>query len=117
MSNQPDSVDLRPNMVFGIADDKSDLSYAIDVLQQAGIECGAEGSRIWAYTLLSADPHRAQQVISASHRYRTGDLHVFLVERPFDYLSGDMDPAEVQRFFAWRDGLRARNRRRTPFPQ
>ncbi len=94
---------------FAIADDVPDHDYAIEVLSAAGIEASAEGSRFWGYVMFATDPNRAQSIVSQSHRFRTGDLHLFLLQYPRAH-TRQFHPEDVRRFHEWRLGLRTRGR-------
>ena len=94
--------------LFAMAQDIPDLDLAREVLATAGVELTAEGSRIHGYSLCVDDPDRARSAISSSHRFRTGDLRLFLLQYPL-CLSQRMHPDDVRGFWEWRRGLAARD--------
>jgi hypothetical protein len=94
---------------FAIADDGPDLDYALEVLSAAGIEASADGSRIGGYMIYATDPNRAQSVISQSHRFRTGDLHVFFLQHP-RVNTRQLHDDDLRRYHEWRLGLRTQGR-------
>jgi hypothetical protein len=95
--------------LFAIAPDIPDLALAREVLAAAGVEMTAEGSRTRGCSLCVDDPDRARNAISCSHRFRTGDLRLFLLQYP-RLLSQPMHPDDVRGFWEWRRSLTARDR-------
>ena len=70
---------------IGLADDTEDIHYVHTLMTGAGIKSGGgEGSRVWGYTILVdvSEREAARALIVQSHRFRTGDLHVFMLEHP-----------------------------------
>lgn len=94
--------------LFAIAQDTPDRALAGEVLAAAGVEMTAEGSRTRGYSLCVNDPDRARNAISCSHRFRTGDLRLFLLQYPL-CLSQRMHPDDVRGFWEWRRSLAARD--------
>jgi hypothetical protein len=93
---------------FAIAHDIPDCDHAIQVLSAAGIEASAEGSRVGGYVLFATDPNRAQSVVSQSHRFRTGDLHLLFLQHP-RAAARQLHPDDIRRYHEWRLGLRTRD--------
>jgi hypothetical protein len=94
--------------VFAIADDIPDSDYTIEVLSAAGVDASAEGSRVWGYMMFATDPNRAQSVLSQSHRFRTGDLHLFFLQHPRS-ITREFHPDDIRGFHEWRLSLRTRD--------
>lgn len=95
--------------LFAMAPDVPDLSLAREVLAAAGVELASEGSRTRGYSLCVDDPDQARCAITCSHRFRTGDLRLFLLQYP-RWLSQRMHPDDVRGFWEWRRSLAARDR-------
>jgi hypothetical protein len=93
---------------FAIAHDVPDCDYAIQVLSAAGIEASAEGSRVGGYLLFATDLNRAQNIVSQSHRFRTGDLRLLFLQHP-QAAARPLHPDDFRRYHEWRLGLRARD--------
>jgi len=95
---------------IGVADDVDDIHYVHDLFREGGIKSGGgEGSRVWGYAIFVEESERegARALILGSHRYRTGDLHVFMFEHPGP--SNRRCPEEdIAALFDWRARLRGR---------
>ena len=95
---------------IGQADDWDDISYIHDLFLEGGIKSGGgEGSGIGGYSIAveESECEKARALILGSHRYRTGDLHVFLFAHPGACGRGwhEEDRAALS---DWRGRLRAR---------
>jgi len=95
---------------LGLADDTGDFHYVHDLLQQAGVKSATgEGSRVWGYTIIveASELQPARDLIFQSHRYRTGDLHVFMLEH-CGPINRKWEEEDVKRMLDWRGSLRSR---------
>ena len=95
---------------IGHADDWDDICYVDGLFLEGGIKSGGgEGSRIAGYTISveESECEKARALILGSHRYRTGDLHVFMFAYPGAWNLGwhEEDRAALT---DWRRSLHAR---------
>jgi hypothetical protein len=93
---------------LGIADATADLHYVIEICKADGLTVlpdDGSGTAGYAFGIRTTDWARARGLISASHRFRSGDLHVFLFDQAIP--NGQQLSKAVQRgFLTWRGSLR-----------
>jgi hypothetical protein len=104
---------------LGIADHIGDLHRVFDIGKAAGVTIVPEdgsGSAAYAFSIEECEWVRARAALSASHLFRSGDLHVFLHDQPIPR-DRKLTKEEREPYSTWRLSLRTQENfaRKNPF--
>jgi hypothetical protein len=104
---------------LGVADHIDDLHRVLDIGKAAGVAIIPEdgsGAAAYSFSIEEREWARARAALSASHLFRSGDLHVFLHDHPIPR-DRKLTKEEHAAYSTWRLSVRTQEdlARKNPF--